>query len=73
MPTTTSEMPSAWMGYAPRKMAGSPRACVRICAWCPDREQAEALAEAHGYDTTHGLCPACKQKEMAKLTGETLV
>ena len=62
-------MPAAWMGFAPR-VAHSPRACVRICAWCPDKAEADRLAYIWGYDVTHGQCPACVQRVMAKLLGE---
>jgi hypothetical protein len=65
----TATMPNAWLGFAPRT-GDKRRACVRVCAWCPDKQAADDLAAAHGYDVTHGQCPACYQRELAKLTGE---
>ena len=64
------EIPLAWMGYAPRE-GDRKRPCVRVCAWCPDKAQADALAERHGYAVTHGLCPACYQKQISAQLGES--
>ena len=61
--------PSALMGYAP-PLKGASRACVRVCAWCPDKAAAEAEAEKYGHDVTHGICPKCFQKQQAALLGE---
>lgn len=33
---------------------------ARICAWCPDKLDADAWAEARGLLTSHGICEACK-------------
>lgn len=46
-----------------------PRAVMRveggfahICAWCSDKPDADAWAEARGLQPSHGLCPACQPK-----------
>lgn len=35
---------------------------IIICAWCPDNKEQTENARAHGFDVTHGMCPACKAK-----------
>ena len=38
------------------------RKLVWVCAWCPDKEEQDASARAHGFDVTHGMCPTCLEK-----------
>jgi hypothetical protein len=54
------------MGTAPRFR----RPTVRICAWCPDKGEAEMRAAARGYDVTHGICAACADKLMKEIYRE---
>ena len=63
-----NDVPTAWMGYATR-VAHSKRPCVRVCAYCPDKKAADALAESKGYDVTHSICPSCYQIQIAQITG----
>lgn len=30
-----------------------------ICAWCPDKVEAEARAARAGLKCSHGVCPEC--------------
>lgn len=57
--------PAAWMGYAVNPKGGF---MARICAWCPDKAEAEAMAGR--IPITHGMCPECYQAQVRKLTGE---
>jgi hypothetical protein len=38
------------------------RPIVTVCGWCADAAEQTASARAHGYDVSHGLCPACQAK-----------
>jgi hypothetical protein len=62
-------LPRAWLGYAGFSDAGP---VVRVCAWCPDKLEAEAEAKAAGHVVSHGICPECAQKLMAEQTGERI-
>jgi len=42
---------------------------VSICAWCPDKAEADAHFENLNYDITHGICAACTAKETAPFKG----
>lgn len=53
-------MPAAWLGYSPEFKDGF---CVRICAWCPDKPQADALAKAENLGISHSICPSCFQDQ----------
>lgn len=35
-----------------------------ICAWCADKEVAEARATRAGLRLSHGICPECAAREM---------
>ena len=43
---------------------------VKVCSWCPDAAEQTASARAHGYDVTHGACPACAAKLLAECEAE---
>ena len=58
---TVPPLPAAWLGYKIDLRTGD--ALVRICAWCPDRRQAEAEAKRLNCRVTHGICPACYQAQ----------
>jgi mono/diheme cytochrome c family protein len=58
-----TELPAAWLGMNPAFKEPT----VTICAWCADKEAAEALAIARGLHMTHGQCPSCHAAEMARL------
>lgn len=60
-------LPSAWMGFAAPR---SGRACVRICGWCPDKDEADRLAKNGGCDVTHGMCKECYNKQLSERYGE---
>lgn len=47
--------PRAVLGVRPDKVA-------RVCAWCPDKDAADEWAESRGYEISHGMCDACKNK-----------
>lgn len=55
MKTEVTDGPAAIMGYA--SDAGG--ILVRICAWCPDKVQAERTCRAAGLRVTHGICVDC--------------
>lgn len=57
-------LPKAYLGQA---KAFLPDKVVRICANCPDRVAAEALADAEGADTTHGMCDDCFHAELQRI------
>jgi hypothetical protein len=44
-------------------LAVRPDKLVTICAWCADKKQGEDWAETRGYETTHGICATCKERE----------
>jgi hypothetical protein len=58
-------LPKAWLGAssADAKLA-------RICAWCPDKSAADALALIHGLMPTHTICDACAAIELADSRGQ---
>jgi hypothetical protein len=66
----TTEMPAAWMGYAPREARDTSKPYVRVCSWCPDKAAAHALAAEHGFLVTDGICPDCKINLMKQVTGD---
>lgn len=35
---------------------------AHICAWCPDKVDADAWASARGLKASHGICKACEPK-----------
>ncbi len=35
-----------------------------ICAWCPDKAQAEARAARAGLKCSHGICPECAAEHL---------
>ncbi len=39
---------------------------VKVCGWCPDKAQADAVAKKHGLETSHGMCPDCLTAYMKK-------
>ncbi len=54
---------AAWMGYAPGHNGGF---AVRVCAWCRDKADAEAVAIAGNLPMTHGICPRCLKIEQER-------
>lgn len=62
-----SPLPKAWLGYKP---STSGRPLVRVCAWCPDRAEAERQAREARHDVTHGICPACYYRQLSTVMGE---
>lgn len=58
------QLPAAWLGEAPGYVGVT---VIRICARCPDRAAAEAIAQANGHETTHGYCQACFDATMAEI------
>lgn len=38
------------------------RQIVTLCGWCPDKAERTAAARAHGFDVSHGICPACSAR-----------
>jgi hypothetical protein len=38
------------------------RRIVTVCGWCPDAPEQTAAARAHGFDVSHGICPACEKR-----------
>lgn len=59
-------LPAAWLGYAPHAKGGF---AVRVCAWCSSKAEAERLAAP--LPVTHSCCPACYQRQLAELLGES--
>ena len=55
MSLVCTRLPQAWMrvenGFA------------MICAWCPDKETADALATERGMAPSHGICDSCRVRE----------
>lgn len=39
---------------------------VCICAWCADKNEADCWSRAQGYETTHTICPACRDALAAR-------
>lgn len=31
-----------------------------VCAWCPDKQAADAWCERSGFIVTHTICPTCR-------------
>ncbi len=60
--------PNALMGYAPMQDG---KTCVRVCSYCPDAAQADALAKREGLAVTHGICDSCKARELAAIPHES--
>jgi hypothetical protein len=54
----TRPLPGAILGLA---VTPDGRGMLRVCAWCPkpDKEAAERVARAWGFQVTHGICEAC--------------
>jgi hypothetical protein len=66
---TSANPPLAFMGYkAMNPRTG--RVIVRVCAYCPDKEQADAEARSADQEVSHGICVTCYAKQTAALTGE---
>lgn len=40
---------------------------VKVCAWCPDKEERDAEIIAAGNEPTHGACDACYAKQLAEV------
>ena len=40
-----------------------------VCAWCDQtaKRRADNWAHANGFSVSHGMCPACFQREMGVL------
>jgi hypothetical protein len=57
---TAPPLPDAWMGMAERFK----KPTALVCAWCPDKDKADRLAESRGLDVSHGVCSACLKKMM---------
>ena len=38
--------------------------CPIVCigTWCADEPEAESWGQAHGYEASHTICPACQAK-----------
>lgn len=53
----------AWLGFT------ADGSLAQVCAWCPDKVEAEAEAAALGLSVTHGICDACSEKELASVRG----
>lgn len=53
--------PHAVLGVRPDRVA-------RVCAWCPDKALADEWCEARGYEISHGICDACKNKTVIPST-----
>jgi hypothetical protein len=62
--------PAAWLGYRDLSTPREKKFGIAICAWCPDKDEAEAMAKAEGFNVTHGCCESCSQKQIAALLGE---
>ncbi len=43
---------------------------ARICAWCPDKAEADVWAEAEGLKASHGICLPCQPKLASDVTFE---
>lgn len=56
-----SSAPVAWMGLSPDSRT------ARICAYCPDKNAADARANALNLQMTHGICPECNAKFLASI------
>jgi len=54
----TNMRPHAVLEVRPDKVA-------RVCAWCPDKVAADEWCEGRGYEVSHGMCDACKEKQRA--------
>jgi len=52
----------AWLGMADAFTA-------RICAWCPDKAEADAWAVARGLYISHGMCEGCCAAELGSVAG----
>jgi hypothetical protein len=59
-----SELPRAWLGYA---ADGKSFCVVKVCAWCPDKAQADKLAGESGLTVTHTICPACYARRISAI------
>ena len=55
----------AIMGYANMREKGF---ALRVCSWCPTAKQGTAWAAP--LPVTHGICPACYQRQMGGFLGE---
>ena len=66
--TISLPQPAAWLGYAVKPTGGF---VVRVCAWCPDKAEADRLAHAAGLEVTHCMCVSCYQIQLSDLLGET--
>lgn len=63
--TAIQKLPAAYLG----SHSGFPdQTVIRICARCPDRSAAEALAQANGHECTHGYCQPCFDAVMAEIS-----
>lgn len=49
-----AELPKAWLGFS--------GGFAHICAWCPDRHVADAMAVAAAIKQSHGICPECGER-----------
>jgi hypothetical protein len=62
--TPRTDLPAAWLGY--RFAPDRSDVIVRICAWCPDKDEAEREARRLDLDITHAICPACYQAQLER-------
>jgi hypothetical protein len=54
------------VGYTDQRTG---KTVVRVCASCPDKEQADQQARNAGQLVSHGLCFACFEKQMTQIFG----
>lgn len=66
MNATLDQLPVAWLGYAPHFEAFT---CVRICAWCPDKKEADKLAKDAGLKVSHTCCEKCAGEQLRLALG----
>jgi hypothetical protein len=43
------------------------RPIVTVCAWCPDKAERDAEASSRGARVSHGICPACREKQLREI------
>lgn len=64
--TASDSLPKAWMGYKSMPGRGHPFA-IRVCSWCPDKSEAEAIACRMEFPVSHWICTECYHRQMASL------
>lgn len=56
--------PKAWIGYDHLAFERYGQLMIVVCAWCPDKQEADTMAQAMGLPVSHGICMSHMQEQL---------